>query len=69
MNMHIESEILSYRPETLHASTQALIAEITAGIEVPHGVGRKFRARKAKKQVERGLVREPAALRLDKATH
>jgi hypothetical protein len=29
----------------------------------------KFRARKAKKQVERGLVREPAALRLDKPTH
>ncbi len=48
--MHIESEILSYRPETLHASTQALLAEITAGIEVPHGVGRKFKARKAKKQ-------------------
>lgn len=48
--MHIESEILSYRPEQLHQSTQALIAEITAGIEIPAGVGRKFKARKAKKQ-------------------
>lgn len=48
--MHIESEILSYRPEQLHQSTQALLAEITAGIEVPVGAGRKFRARKIKKQ-------------------
>jgi hypothetical protein len=51
--MHIESEILSYRPEQLHQSTQALLAEITAGIEVPVGTGRKFRARKAKKQVDK----------------
>jgi len=43
-----ESEILSYRPETLHPSTLSLLREITAGIEVPVGVGRKFRARKVK---------------------
>jgi len=48
--MNIDTEILSYRPETLHPSTLSLIREITAGIEVPVGVGRKFKARKIKKQ-------------------